>query len=342
MLDIDTATIDFLVTDTMADEAEHLLSSGLTQLDAVFAGLGPDRRIERVIFVACGSPLCACQTATMLFQKYSTVPCMSASGWDFLDHTPVGMNDRTLVVGVSDSGNTEEVARSLAVARAAGAVTVGVTKSATGNLVAEAAEHVVAYGGAAIWVLHCLVAYAVAIAVIESHGGDPEIDAIRADLPKLPGVLRRLVAEQEAPAKALAARAADWSFIYTVAGGNLVPLGYKEGIITMLEFTWTHGAALDAAEFRHGPLEVVEKGVPYVFMLGTDASRHTTQRCIDFVSGLTDDVVVFDAAELKTGLHSALDPIALFVPLEYFYLYLSLSKGHNPDDRRYYGGLVNY
>ena len=43
-----------------------------------------------------------------------------------------------------------------------------------------------------------------------------------------------------------------------------------------------------------------------------------------------------------TGLHKALDPIALFVPLEYFYLYLSLGKNHNPDDRRYYGGLVEY
>lgn len=341
MLDIDTSTIDFLVTDTMADEADQLLATGLAQVDAVFASLG-DRRIERVVFVACGSPLCACETAAMLLTQYSTVPCLTTSGWDFLDRTPAGLDETTLVVGVSDSGNTEEVAKSLVAARAAGAVTVAVTKDATGNLVADAAEHVVAYGGSAIWVMHCLIGYAFAIAVIDSHGGHPEIDALRADLPRLPGVLRRLVAEQEGPAKERAARAVAWPFVYTVAGGNLVPLGYKEGIITMLEFTWTHGAALNASEFRHGPLEVVEQGVPYVFLLGTDGSRHTTQRCIDFVTKLTDDVLVFDAAELETGLHPALDPIALFVPLEYFYLHLSLAKDHNPDDRRYYGGLVAY
>ena len=341
MLDIDTSTIDFLVTETMADEAEHLLTTGLAQVDLVFASLG-SRRIERVVFVACGSPLCACQTAAMLMAQYSTVPCTAYSGWDFLDRTPAGIDATTLVVGVSDSGNTEEVAKSLVAARAAGAVTVAVTKDATGNRVADAAEHVVAYGGSAIWVLHCLVGYAIVMAVMDSHGGHPEIDALRADLPKLPALLRRLAAEQEAAAKERAAQAVEWPFVYTVAGGNLVPLGYKEGVITMLEFTWTHGAALNASEFRHGPLEVVEKGVPYVFLLGTDGSRHTTQRCIDFVTKLTDDVLVFDAAELHTGLHPALDPIALFVPLEYFYLYLSLSKNHNPDDRRYYGGLVEY
>ena len=74
MLDIDTTTIDFLVTGTMADEAEHLLTTGLAQVDRVFSSLGA-RRIERVVFVACGSPLCACQTAAMLMAQCSTVPC---------------------------------------------------------------------------------------------------------------------------------------------------------------------------------------------------------------------------------------------------------------------------
>ena len=110
----------------------------------------------------------------------------------------------------------------------------------------------------------------------------------------------------------------------------------------MLEFTWTHGCMLNAAEFRHGPLEVVEKGVPYVFMLGTDESRHTTERTINFVKKLTDDYIVFDYADLKCDLHPMLAPMVLFVPLEYFYHYLALGKDHNPDDRRYYGGLMKY
>ncbi len=44
-----------------------------------------------------------------------------------------------------------------------------------------------------------------------------------------------------------------------------------------MEFTWTHGCVIESGEFRHGPLEIVEPGVPFLFLLGNDESRHTTE-----------------------------------------------------------------
>ena len=86
--------------------------------------------------------------------------------------------------------------------------------------------------------------------------------------------------------------------IYTVAAGPLRPLGYKEGIVTLMEFTWTHGCVIESGEFRHGPLEIVEPGVPFLFLLGNDESRHTTERAINFVKQRTDNVIVIDYAEI--------------------------------------------
>ena len=91
--------------------------------------------------------------------------------------------------------------------------------------------------------------------------------------------------------------------IYTVAAGPLRPLGYKEGIVTLMEFTWTHGCVIESGEFRHGPLEIVEPGVPFLFLLGNDESRHTTERAINFVKQRTDNVIVIDYAEISQGLH---------------------------------------
>lgn len=99
---------------------------------------------------------------------------------------------------------------------------------------------------------------------------------------------------------------------------------------------------LNSAEFRHGPLEVVESGVPFIFLLGTDASRHTTERALNFVKRYDSEVITFDYAELSEGLHPMLAPMVLFVPLEWFCYYLAIYKDHNPDDRRYYGGIVEY
>lgn len=342
MLDIDLGTVDFLVTDGMVSEAQDLVDNLLPTVPGVMDRVMKGASIERLYFVACGSPLCATQTAAILVEKYCDVPVRCFSGWDFLDQTPLILGPTTLVVGVSDSGNTEEIAKSVEKARVAGAPTIGITKDPVGNLLSEAAEETLAYGGACIWVDHLLTSYKIAFEVIRRSGHGASIEAIEAEMGMVPALLERLYNTVQESSKELGLMASSWPLIYTVSSGNLLPLGYKEGVITMLEFTWTHGAALNASEFRHGPLEVVDKDVPYVFFLGTDSSRHTTERCIDFVSKLSDKVIVFDAKDLNTGMDSAYDPIAMFVPLEFFYLYLSLGKDHNPDDRRYYGGLVSY
>ena len=341
MLKIDKSQVDFLVTENMVSEVESVMKNNFPQVEQI-VDQAIEQGVERVYYVACGSPLCACQTAQMVFDKYSDVPCQAKSGWDFLDHTPRKLDEKCLVIGVSDSGNSEEVSLSLEKAKTAGAITVGITKNPEGNLVAKAADHVIAYGAECIWEVHLLLTFAFALEMIEKTEANVDVTKIRSDLEKLPAILSKLVKETETDSMKLGENASKWPFIYTVAAGPLMPLAYKEGVITMLEFTWTHGAALNAAEFRHGPLEVVEEGVPYVFMLGTDESRHTTERAIRFVEKLTKDLIVFDAADYIGDLHPMLAPFVLFVPLEYFYYYLSISKDHNPDDRRYYGGLMPY
>lgn len=341
MLKIDKKQVDFLVTENMVQEVETVMNRDFPIVGKIVEQ-AIARGIERVYYVACGSPLCACQTATMVFEKYSDMPCKAYSGWDFLDHTPNKLDEKCLVIGVSHYGKTEEVANSLQKAKEAGAITVGITRDGTGTLVSEVAEHVIAYSAECIWEVHLLLSFWFALEYIEKTQKSKDVDQIRNDFKKLPGILSRLVKETEESSRLLGETASKWPFIYTVAAGNLNPLAYKEGVITMLEFTWTHGAAINAAEFRHGPLEVVEEGIPYVFMLGTDESRHTTERAIQFVEKLTKDVIVFDFAEYAEGLHPMLAPFILFVPLEYFYYYLSISKDHNPDDRRYYGGLMPY
>jgi fructoselysine 6-phosphate deglycase len=169
-----------------------------------------------------------------------------------------------------------------------------------------------------------------------------QITKIYQQLKELPTLLEKLIDQFEEPGKVLGKKASQWPFIYTIASGPLLPLAYKEGIISLLEFTWTHGSVLNASEFRHGPLEVVEEGVPYIFLLGTDESRETTKRALDFVKRYSNDVIVFDYADYCEGLHPMLSPFVLFIPMEWFCYYLAIYKDHNPDGRRYYGGLANY
>lgn len=342
MLELDKKDVEFLITENLADEVQFLLDKKVEEVDKIVQEM-VNRKVNRVYFVACGSPLCACQTTQMIYDRYSSILSKSYSGFDFLDQTPKVIDEKTLVIGVSDSGTTEEVYKSIELARQKGAMTVGFSKDGTGVPLGDHAEFPIGYEGHAIWQMHLVLNYLVACKYIqEVEGKNEELEAILSQLGELPGVLKSLVQNQEEQAKQLGIKASKHPFIYTVSAGNLLPLAYKEGIITMLEFTWTHGSLLNAAEFRHGPLEVVEAGVPYVFLLGNDGSRHTVERALNFVRKFTDDVFVFDVNDLDVDVHPMITPLVLFVPLEYFYYYLSISKDHNPDDRRYYGGKVQY
>lgn len=93
MLNIDKSKVNFLVTANMVTEVKKLMANDFPKLDLIIEKM-LERKINRVYYVACGSPLCACQTAKMLFDKYSEIPCEAYSGFDFLDNTP----DRKSVV----------------------------------------------------------------------------------------------------------------------------------------------------------------------------------------------------------------------------------------------------
>jgi fructoselysine 6-phosphate deglycase len=340
MLQIDKKDVDFLVTGGMVQEVKDVLSRDFPKVGQI-AAEAVARGVERVYFVACGSPLSAATTAAMLFNHYSALPSMAYSGWDFCDNTPAKLDEKCLVIGISHYGKTDEVIQALEIARQRGAFTVSVTNKAD-NPIAVIADRTIDYHAECIWEAHLLVCYAFVIELLARLEPNPEVAAMAAQLPQLPAVLEKLVNEYEETGRRYGELASKWPLIYTVTSGILRPLAYKEGIVTLMEFTWTHGSVIDASEFRHGPLEVVEEGVPYLFLLGTDESRHTTERALNFVRRYDRAVIAIDYNELSQGLHPLLAPMVLFVPLEWFYYYLSLYKDHNPDQRRYYGGIVEY
>ncbi|HAF63180.1 MAG TPA: fructoselysine-6-P-deglycase [Anaerolineaceae bacterium] len=341
MLIIDKKDVDFLVTSSLVGEVQDILKRDLPVIKCIVDTVSKTG-IDRVYFVACGSPLSAAITATQLFDLYSHIECRAFSGFDFLDSTPLSLDEKSLVIGISQSGETEEVNQSLIKAKTHGAPTVAITNTADCPM-AEITDHVVAYHAEAIWEAHLLTTYAFAYEIISRVEVDAaEITTIYQQLSQLPAYLEKMIGVFEEPGRALGEKASHWSFIYTIAAGPLLPLAYKEGIISLLEFTWTHGSVLNASEFRHGPLEVVEEGVPYIFLLGTDESRHTTQRALDFVKRYSQDVIVFDYADYCEELHPMLSPFVMFIPMEWFCYYLAIYKDHNPDNRRYYGGLANY
>ncbi|MGQ7111200.1 hypothetical protein ACUOFC_21650, partial [Escherichia sp. TWPC-MK] len=98
MLDIDKSTVDFLVTENMVQEVEKVLSHDVPLVHTIVEEM-VKRDIDRIYFVACGSPLNAAQTAKHLADRFSDLQVYAISGWEFCDNTPYRLDDRCAVIG---------------------------------------------------------------------------------------------------------------------------------------------------------------------------------------------------------------------------------------------------
>ncbi|STL85015.1 fructoselysine-6-P-deglycase [Escherichia coli] len=125
--------MDFLVPENMVQEVEKVLSHDVPLVHAIVEEM-VKRDIDRIYFVACGSPLNAAQTAKHLADRFSDLQVYAISGWEFCDNTPYRLDDRCAVIGVSDYGKTEEVIKALELGRACGALTAAFTKRADSRL----------------------------------------------------------------------------------------------------------------------------------------------------------------------------------------------------------------
>ena len=340
MLKVNKETSEFLVTAEMANEVKNFISNFDKKISNI-AQILVEKNIKKIYFVGCGSSKAVGDSGKFLLRKYSKIGAEAFTGWDFVDDTPMHLDEETAVVLISHSGKTEEVIKSLEIATKKGAFTIGVVNSAVGNPLGEEANVVIDYGAEAMWECHLLALYMLVGHYVEQTDPNEEMRKVMNDIPKLPEVLEYHISEFESTAMEIVKKCKDWKGFYMVAAGELKPLAYKEGVITNMEFMWGHGAVIESGEFRHGPLEMVEEGVPFVVLLGTGESRHTTERALNFIEKYKGETIVFDYKDFSKGLHPDLAPMTMFVPLEWFSFYFALVRDHNPDDRRYYN-VVKY
>jgi fructoselysine-6-phosphate deglycase len=107
------------------------------------------------------------------------------------------------------------------------------------------------------------------------------------------------------------------------------------------EMQWIRTRPVNAADFFHGPLELVEKGVSVMLFKGEDAFRPLAERVERFAAQYTDKLFVLDSAGfalpgISSELRALIAPAVLSSALERLSQQLALRRGHPLTVRRYY------
>jgi glutamine---fructose-6-phosphate transaminase (isomerizing) len=237
----------------------------LPELEAIADRLA---RVERVYVVGCGTASYAAHVGAYLLQDWVGLPATMQVGSE-MRYSPPPMDDRTLVIGVSQSGETADTLAPLKLASERGATIVVVT-NVVGSAITRAADAVcylqagpeIAVASTKAFVTQVLVLQMIALQLARMRGtlSESRLRTYGRALRTLP----RLAAEtlKVAPqVKKLARRFANARDFIFIGRGVGFPIA-MEGALKLKELSYVHAEGYAAGELKHGPIALLDPETP--------------------------------------------------------------------------------
>ncbi|MBP6685607.1 MAG: glutamine--fructose-6-phosphate transaminase (isomerizing), partial [Leucobacter sp.] len=320
--------------------------------------LGEDRlkEIDRIIIVACGTASYAGMVGSYAIEQWARIPVEVQLSHEFRYRDPV-LTGRTMVISVSQSGETMDTLMAVKYAIERGVTTVSVcnTQSATIPRESDAAVYTHAGPEVAVASTKAFVAQITALYLLGLHLGrvrgtlsaEDEAAAVE-QFETLPEKMAEAVATHEQIAQ-LAHWMADTRSVLFL-GRHVGYPAALEGALKLKEIAYIHAEGFAAGELKHGPIALIDHGQP-VFVLvpspRTSPLMHSKvvsniqeirargARVIAIVEKGDTAVLPFADDVVRIPLTDALfDPILQVVPLQWFALELSTAKGLDVDQPR--------
>ena len=319
----------------------------LPELDGLDLG-----RVERVQLVACGTAYHACLLGRTLMEKVARLPATASIGSEFRYAEPM-IDDRTLVILVSQSGETADTLASLYLAREAGAQTVAVT-NVVGSTITRYADatlylHVgpeISVAASKSYLGQQAALAALALWLAQARG---TLDAatrreLTAALGRLPEQIESVLTQADRIEGIARQFAGARSFFYMGRGPNYPTA--LEGALKLKEISYIHAEGYPAGELKHGPIAMLDPDLPCLAIATRGATLAKTVSNIQEVKARGASVVALVTEgdhDIAAHAHhvifvpatpEALSPLLNAVPLQLFAYYVAVARGADVDQPR--------
>ena len=238
------------------------------------------RQVKNIQIVACGSAMHAGLVGGRLLEEIAGVPTSSYIASEFRYHPPLAV-DGTLVVVISQSGETADTLAALRYAKEAGLPTVSIVNAVGTTIAREADRCVYTYAGPEIAVAttkgYCTqvsVLYMMAAAIAHATGriGDTEArDLVRSIAEDAPAAVLGML-ERTEELRRMSARLSAREHIFYIGRGLDYAMS-QEGALKLKEISYIHCEAYAAGELKHGTISLIEEGTP-VIAISTEAALY--------------------------------------------------------------------
>jgi len=298
-------------------------------------------RARQVVLTACGTSRYAALIGRYIFSKlggkFSDV-VMASEFHYFAD----SIDKNTLVIAVSQSGETADVIQGIKKARENGATILSLV-NVVGSSLARMGDRVlylncgpeIGVAATKSFVSQLTIFYLLGFAMLNRL--DAGIDKIRS----ISSLIERNLQDNGETLRDLAYQLRDKKDFYYIARGiNFAVAG--EGALKLKEIAYVHAEGMPAGELKHGTLALVERDTPVIAICPSDYTFEETLSNVSetktrgaFVIGVSDrHEQIFDKWVEISALEDVFYPLVSIVPLQLFAYYSATARGLDPDKPR--------
>jgi glucosamine--fructose-6-phosphate aminotransferase (isomerizing) len=310
------------------------------------------RSFDRAVVVACGTALYAGMVGKYLIEQYARIPVETDYASEFRYRQPV-LDERTLVIFMSQSGETADTLAALREAKRRGAKTLGIINVKGSSIAREVDGNLFIHAGPEIGVASTKAysAMVAALTLLALHMGQVrgklnsvEVGASLKELKQIPAIIGHMLESTAAVKDVAHAFMNARDFLYLGRGVNFPTA--LEGALKLKEISYIHAEAYASGEMKHGPIALIDEHMPTV-AIATQGSTYDK-----VVSNLQEvkarnGVVIAIATEGDTSISAhadrvlfvpavseALSPLVNVVPLQLLAYHIARLRGCDVDQPR--------
>ena len=312
--------------------------------------------IDRIIMVACGTASYACDVAKYAIEKYSRIPVQVELSHEFRYRDPI-VTKNTLIVAVSQSGETMDTLMATRYAKEQGAKVLAICNTQGATLARESDAVIYTHAGPEVAVastkaLTAQITAGFLLALFLGAGREQlstsELRNLGLELLKMPAHVTEVIENLDL-ARKLGKEMANAKSVLFLGRNVGFPIA-MEGALKLKELAYIHAEGFAAGELKHGPIALIEEGQPVIVIV--PSQRNVDSLHPKVISNIQEirargakviaiaeqgDNQVADYAEhviFVPQSESMFAPILTVIPLQIFALELSTAKGLDVDQPR--------
>ena len=331
----------------------RLSDNNQIQLDELHMSDDEIKKIRRISVIACGTAYHAGMVAKYAIEKWAKIPVDVEIASEYRYRDPIVDKD-SLVIAISQSGETMDLLMAVRHAKAAGARVLAVCNTNSSTIPRESDAVLYTHAGPEIavastkaFVTQIVAVYLIGLKLAQVRGAlsEQEVRGLYLEMLELPGKVEQILETIE-PLRALTRTFATNNTVLFLGRGIEFPIAL-EGALKLKELAYIHAEGFAGGELKHGPIALIEEGTAVIAILPTADEHQLDEKMLSNIQevkarGARVIVIAAEGAEVVGAEHIIRIPVAspLFqpvlatIPLQVFAYEIAVARGTDVDQPR--------